>query len=263
MRELAPGELLGPYLLADELGRGGMGIVYRAERPGIGTVALKVLRPELSADETYRRRFEREGRIAAELEHPHLVPVVDAGVLDGRHYLAVRYVEGGSLAQRLERERALPRESVLRLAGELGAALDALHGRELVHRDVKPANVMLDQAGSAALTDFGLAKGAAHTVLTRPGELMGTVDYLAPELIRGAPASPASDVYALGCVLYECLAGRPPFAHAKGLVATGLAILGEAPPPLRDAPPSLARAVAAALEKDPARRPRSAGALAV
>ena len=260
------GDKLGPYLLVDFLGRGGMGIVFRAAREADGeTVALKVLRQELAADDVYERRFDRERRIASALEHPNLLPIVDAGESGGRRYVAVRFVDGCSLAELLEAGGPVSVPELLRLATEIGSALDALHEQGLVHRDVKPANVMLAPDGTAALTDFGLAKGDAYTVLTRPGQVMGTLDYLAPEVIKGEPASPASDVYAFGCVAFECLAGAPPFAGGT-VVEASLAHIGAEPADpaegREDAPAELGWAVRQALAKDPAERPRTATAYA-
>jgi serine/threonine-protein kinase len=252
--------------LRSVLGEGAMGVVFLAERESDGSsVALKVLRRKLSADETYARRFAHEARAAQEVSHRHLVPVLDVGEADGYRYLAVAYVEGGTLEDRLAAEGTLPVAAVVHLVAEIGGALDALHRKGLVHRDVKPSNVMLDRQGSASLTDFGLAKGPAYTVLTRPGQVVGTLDYLAPELITGNEASPASDLYALGCVLFECLAGASPFAD-RGVFEIGMAHLSEEPPDpcagRSDCPPDLAWAVRQALAKDPAARPPSATAYA-
>jgi serine/threonine protein kinase len=260
------GQRLGPYRIEARLGQGGMGIVFRALHDGDGrTVALKVLRDELGADEAFRRRLAREARAAAEVDHPNLAPVLEAGEADGRLYLAVGYVEGRSLAERLAAAGPLPLADLVRLAAEVGDGLDALHRRGIVHRDVKPANILLAADGSAVLGDFGLAKGRAWTVLTSPGQVLGTLDYLAPELIRGEPAGPLSDLYALGCVLYECLAGAPPFA-GRGVLRIGVAHLEEEPGDpaagRADVPPALAWTVRQALAKDPARRPPSPAALA-
>src|SRR4051812_38164735 len=184
MHEPEVGDRLGPYVLAEELGRGSMGTVFRASRGG-EDVALKLLRRELTSDEMFRRRFEREGRIAASVRHPHVVEVVDTGEAEGVPYLASRLVVGRSLAQRLEDDGPLPDDDLVRVLTEVATALDVLHERGLVHRDVKPSNVMLDADEHAALADFGLARGAADTVLTTPGHVSGTIDYLAPELVRG------------------------------------------------------------------------------
>jgi serine/threonine protein kinase len=256
-------EIVGPFRLERKLGEGAMGVVWLARR-GSEPVALKVLRPALAGNDVYVQRFLREARVAAEVRHRHLVPILEAGEAEGIYFLASAYVDGGSLAERLERERHLAAADAVRVAGHLAAALDALHEHGIVHRDVKPENVML-AADGAALTDFGLAKGDAYTVLTRPGEIMGTLDYIAPELISGGEASPASDVYALGCLVYECLTGAPPFA-ARGLFQVAVAHLEEEPRDPREAnpdvPPSVSWAVLQALAKDPAERPTTATALA-
>lgn len=264
--ELEAGGRLGPYRLEEVLGEGGVGIVFKAVRePDAEVVALKVLRAELRGDDTYRRRFAREGRIAAGLSHRHLVPVLDAGEADGHPYLAARYVEGASLAEALD-QGPLPLPALLRVAAEVATALDTLHREGLVHRDVKPSNIMLDESGSSFLTDFGLAKGAAATVLTKPGRVVGTLDYLAPEVIKGEPAGPAADIYALGCVVYECLTGLPPFA-GKSFPETALAILEDEPADPSagrdDLPPGLSFAVLQALAKKPAERPPTAAAYAL
>jgi serine/threonine-protein kinase len=260
------GEKVGPYRIEDVLGEGAVGIVYRAVRDDDNvTVAVKVLKERLSEDETFRRRFVHEARAAQHVQHDHLVPVLDAGEAGGRSYLVTAYVSGRTLAQRLEDDGPLPLDDLLQLVAQVGTALDALHREGLIHRDVKPSNLMLDERGRAAITDFGLAKGPAYTVLTKPGQVMGTLDYLAPELIRGEPATAASDLYALGCVVYECLTGVPPFG-GKSLFEVGAAHLNEPPPdPAEvrdDVTPSLSWGALKALEKDPAQRPPTATAYA-
>ena len=261
-----PGERLGPYQLEALLGQGFMGIVFLAEPEwGDERVALKVLRSELAGDELYRRRFEREARIASQVDHKHVVPVIDFGEASGRLYIASRYVRGGSLAERIAKSGPLALEELFRLAAELSRALDALHVRGLVHRDVKPANVMIDEEGSAGLTDFGLARSEADTVLTKTGFVVGTADYLAPEVIQGGPAGRSSDVYAFGCLLYECLAGAPPFA-GRSFVDTLVAQVAHEPPDPSvyrdDVPEAVCWAVMRALAKDPAARPKTASAYA-
>jgi serine/threonine-protein kinase len=251
-------ERLGPFELESKLGEGAMGIVWLARR-GDETVALKLLRPALAGNDVYRERFLREARVAAEVRHRHLVPVLDAGEVDGTWFLASSYVSGGSLAERLGGRPVPPAEAV-RVAIALAAALGALHEHGIVHRDVKPENVMLGEDG-AALTDFGLAKGEAYTVLTRPGEIMGTLDYIAPELISGGAASPASDLYALGCLVYECLTGAPPFA-SRGLFQVAVAHLEEEPAAPAGVAADLGWVVLRALAKDPDERPPSAAAFA-
>jgi serine/threonine protein kinase len=264
-RELESGDRLGEYSLESLLGEGGMGLVFRAVGADGKVIALKVLRRELGEDEVFKDRFGQEARAAAEVHHPNLVPILATGEADGRNYLVVRYAEGGSLDDRLRETGTLTVDETLGLVEELAAGLDALHALGLVHRDVKASNVVFDREGTAMLTDFGLAKGRAYTLLTRPGQVLGTAEYLAPELVKGARATPVTDVYALGCMIYECLTGKTPFGHKK-LVEIGLAHLDDIPPdPSADRPevgPELGQAVLVALEKDPARRPQSAGAFA-
>jgi serine/threonine protein kinase len=263
---LQPGERVGPFRLEEPLGEGAMGLVYRAVREPEGeTVALKVLKRALSRDSIYRQRFLREAEVAKRVEHRHLVPVVEAGEDDGVNYLAMQYVEGGSLDERIEAEGPLPLRDAVRVTAELASGLDALHREGLVHRDVKPSNIMLDRAGSAALTDFGLARGPAFTVLTKPGQVMGTLDYIAPELISGSPATPSSDVYALGCVTYECLTGQPPFAGLRIFEIAVAHVEREPTNPCElraELPSDLGWATLSALAKQPERRPTTARAYA-
>lgn len=264
--DLGVGDNLGGYRLMRVLGEGGMGIVFEALRErDQETVALKVLKRELAGDEIYKRRLAHEARAATDVRHKHLVPVLEAGEADGYHYLVVGYVRGRSLSDRISADGPLARDEIPRLAEQVGSGLDALHEAGLVHRDVKPANIMLDENGSAMLTDLGLARGRAYTVLTKPGEVMGTVDYIAPELIQGKKATASSDIYALGCTVFECVAGATPFA-SKGTFEVAVAHLEEAPPDpcagRQDLPESLSWAVLQALQKDPARRPPTATAYA-
>lgn len=243
-----------------------MGLVFRAVHEAKGEVAaLKVLKAELTEDDVYRQRFVHEARSASEVRHPHLVPILDAGDVDGRSYLATAYVDGATLEERIQTHGPLAVPELVRVIGEIAAGLDALHEHHLIHRDVKSANILLAADGTALLSDFGLAKGRAYTVLTRPGQVMGTLDYLAPELIRGQPATPASDLYALGCVAFECAAGKPPFSD-RSVLQVGMAHLDELPPDpgseRDDWPPALSQALLAPLEKEQDARPPSAGAYA-
>jgi serine/threonine protein kinase len=259
--KLAAGDILGPYRLESPLGEGGAGVVFRAKHDDGRTVALKVLRAELGEDETYRRRFLHEARAAEEVSHDNLVPIVEAGEHEGRYYLATLYVEGSTVEQRVSADGPLPVPDVVRICSDIASALDALHDASIIHRDVKASNVMLRDDGTALLTDFGLAKGQAYTVLTAPGSVMGTIEYLAPELIRGEPATRASDLYALACTAFECTTGHTPFA-ASSSFQIGLAHLQENPPdPAQDRDdwtPALSTALLSGLAKDPAERPSTA-----
>jgi serine/threonine-protein kinase len=263
---LALGTQIGPFRLEDFLGEGAMARVFRATRLDTGqVVALKLLKPKLAADPTYLRRFVHEARAAGSVRHPNLVPILDAGETDGRPYLAAAFVGGRSLGAMIEERGPLPFTDVVRIARQAGAGLDALHAAGLVHRDIKPANILLEPDGTAAVTDFGLAKGPAYTVLTNPGQVMGTLDYLAPELIRGSKGTTQSDLYAFGCVIYECLTGKPPFGD-RPMFQLAQAILNEqAPDPTvgrPDLPQQLHWAVGQALLKDPSHRPPSCAVLA-
>ncbi len=264
--ELDVGDNFGPFRLETLLGEGGMARVFRATRETAGdTVALKLMKPDLVGDDVYAKRFVHEARSAAEVRHAHLVPILEAGEVDGQYYLAVGYVAGRTVEQWIQSEGPLLLRDVLRLATEVASGLDALHAAGVVHRDIKASNLLVDESGSTLLTDFGLAKGQGYTALTKPGQVLGTLDYLAPELIRGEQASPASDIYAFGCTVYECVAGKTPFGD-KSLLQVGLAHLDEEPPDpggaRDDWSPELSRAVLQALEKDPALRPSTATAYA-
>jgi serine/threonine-protein kinase len=265
-RELEPGDTLGNYRLESLLGEGGMGLVFRAVRTDDGReVAVKVLKVQLAGDLLFQHRFRQEARAAAEVSEPHLVPIIEADQADGRHYLAVDYMPGGSLTARIAADGPLSGADLVRVISEVGAGLDALHAATIVHRDIKPQNILFAADGRAMLTDFGLARGRAYTVLTQPGQVMGTLDYLAPELIKGAPATPLTDIYALGCVAFECASGHAPFAD-HSMFQVGLAHLEEPPPdPVADRPdlgPAVSAALLSALEKSPDARPQTATAYA-
>src|SRR5262245_1812491 len=191
-----------------------MGVVYRATELALDRpVALKLIAPELAGDAAFRERFLRESRLAASIDHPGILPVYAAGEADGELYLAMRYVDGTDLRALLEREGPLSPERAVPLTEQVAAAVDAAHERGLVHRDIKPGNVLIDSGSHCYLSDFGLTKqlveGDATTIA--PGRLAGTLDYLAPEQIRHETVDGRADQYALACVLYECLSGRPPF----------------------------------------------------
>ncbi len=249
------------------LGRGGMGVVYLAFDPRLKRrVALKVLAPELAHDRSFRERFIRESEVAASLDHPNVVPIFEAGEHDGVLYIAMRYVEGTDLGGLLEREGPLDPTRAVALITQVASALDAAHEVGLIHRDVKPGNVLVGKADHAYLTDFGLIRRMSHgTSLTRTGQFMGTIEYVAPEQIRGDAVDGRADVYSLGCLLHECLTGVSPFA--SDLEVTMLyAHLEEAPPRVTDRrpelPPGIDAVVAKAMAKRAADRYPTAGALA-
>jgi serine/threonine-protein kinase len=248
------------YRLGAILGEGATGVVHRAFGPDGTEVAVKLLRPEHAGDIVARRRFEREARIAAEIDSPYLVPVLESG--DG--FIVLPLFRDGSLARRLAERGSLGLGEAVTLAAQLGKGLDALHARGVLHRDLKPSNVLLD-GDRAALADFGLARGADSTRMTRDGQPLGTALYLAPELIEGTDATPAADIYALGCVLYECLVSEPPFT-GRSLAELGFAHLVEPPPDPRERRPELSSDVAltllTALQKSPTDRPTTATAFA-
>ena len=251
---LSPGTTFAGYRIDWLVGRGGMGVVYRAmdlslERP----VALKLIAPELAEDERFRSRFLREPRLAASLDHPNVIPIYEAGEHEGWLYLAMRFVEGSDLRALLKREGKLPPEQALGILDQVAGALDAAHRRALVHRDVKPANVLIDESGHAYLTDFGITKQLGGESMDT-GRMVGTLDYLAPEQIRGDPVDGRTDVYALGCLLYACLSGAPPFRRATE-AETLWAHMQEEPAPLKGHPeldPVLRRALAKDRDDRPA-----------
>ncbi|MFF7352971.1 MULTISPECIES: serine/threonine-protein kinase [Streptomyces] len=219
----SPSGLIGAeiagYRVERELGRGGMAVVYRAKDLRLGrTVALKLLAPEYTRNDAFRRRFAQESRVAAAIDHPNIVPVFEAGETDGILYIAMCFVAGQDLRALLDREGPLPAATALRIAAQLASALDAAHARDLVHRDVKPGNVLVakgvdsDHPEHVYLTDFGLAKKSLSlTGFTTAGEFVGTLDYVAPERVAGRPVDGRSDLYSLACVVHEMLAGTPPF----------------------------------------------------
>ena len=262
------GSDLAGYRLESVIGRGGMGVVYLATDLRLKRrVALKLVSPELASDARFRERFLREAELAASLDHSHVVPVYAAGELDGQLWMAMRYVEGEDLATLLEREGPLEPPRAVELLGQVGEALDAAHEHGLVHRDVKPANVLLTLEGGAEhcyLADFGLARSPSEAHAATAVHLSGTVDYTAPEQIAHEPIGARVDVYSLGCVLYECLAGQPPFRRDRPAM-TLFAHFEEPPPSLHEHRPELPEAIdliiATALAKEPEERYGSCGEL--
>src|SRR4051812_10212071 len=237
------------YRIEEVAGRGGMGVVYRAQHMHLGrTVALKLLNPELAASDEFRERFIREARAAAELEHPNIVPVYDAGEVEGRLYLAMKFIEGTDLAQLLDKETRLTAERTLPILQQLADALDAAHHHGLIHRDVKPANALLE-GERLYLTDFGLTRRVDSTrPLPATGRAVGTAAYLAPEQIRGEPLDRRVDVYALGCVVYQCLGGQPPYLRDTDMLIMW-AHVGAEPPSLATERPELPSTIDRVIKK--------------
>jgi len=266
---LAAGSQIAGYTIEEQIGRGGMAVVYRASDSRLSRhVALKILAPELASDAGYRQRFLREMRAAAAVDHPNIVPVFDAGEADGALYIAMRYVDGWDVRTMLENEPRLPAGRVVRLITQAASALDAAHARDLVHRDVKPGNMLIgrDHPDHLYLSDFGLSKQRVSSEpLTLTGQFMGTLDYMAPEQIEGNPIDGRADLYALACTAFEMLAGQPPFQRDAGLAVMWAQV--SAPPPslqaLRpDLPPAVDQVMATALAKTPGARYPSCTAFA-
>jgi YVTN family beta-propeller protein len=263
---LHEGDEFAGHRIVGIAGRGGMGVVYRAiqldlDRP----VALKLIAPHLAEDPGFRDRFVRESRAAASIDHPNVIPIYYTGEDDGALYIAMRYVEGSDLRTLVRAEQHLDAGRAANIVAQVASALDAAHARGIVHRDVKPANVLLGAGEHAYLTDFGLTKNvASHTGSTREGGWVGTLGYVAPEQIRGERIDARADVYALGCVLYHALAGQPPYQRETD-EATLWAHLHDDPPSVHDHAPSVSdrfdSVLARALAKDPDDRFQSAGDL--
>jgi serine/threonine-protein kinase len=268
------GTTLAGYRIEAVLGRGGMGVVYRAEHLSLGRkLALKVLPPELAADASFRRRFVNESRLAASIEHPNIIPIYEAGEANGLLFLAMRYVEGPDLGRLLAAAGPLEPWRALALLSQVGEALDAAHASGLVHRDVKPGNVLVAQGvGTRAaehcyLCDFGLVKPVdGRSDLTLSGPFLGTVAYTAPEQLQGEPLDGRTDVYALGCMTFRCLAGALPFERGSDMAVVE-AHLREPPPRLSsrrpELPPALDPVIARAMAKTlPERHPSCAAFMA-
>jgi hypothetical protein len=267
--ELADGDEFAGYRIEQRLGRGGMGILYLAVEPGLERrVALKLIAPEAAADEVFARRFAEESRIAASIEHPNVVPIYAAGEEDSVPWIAMRYVAGSDLGRRIAREGRLAPAEAVALIAQVGNGLDAIHAAGLVHRDVKPANVLLSgEPGSehAYITDFGVARNVAtESGLTQTGRFVGTLDYVAPEQISGEPIDARVDVYALGCLLFKLLTGEVPFPR-EGEAARLYAHLNDPPPApslyVPEVPMALDDVVVRAMSKPPDDRYPSAGDL--
>jgi serine/threonine protein kinase len=253
------GRVVAGYRIEERIGRGGMGVVYRAQHLNLQRrAAIKIIAPDLAEASGFRERFNREARIAAALQHPNIVTVYDAGEEDGLLYLAMQFIEGSDLSAVLRSQGRLRPYRAIDVCRQVAAALDAAHGQGLIHRDVKPANVLIE-GRTAFLTDFGLTKRieGTRTQLTKAGDVVGTIHYVAPEQIEGGRVDARTDVYSLGCLLYHCLTGELPFARDTD-VAVIYAHLSEEPPRLSSVRPELPggldAVIAKALEKAPDRR---------
>jgi serine/threonine-protein kinase len=263
--ELRVGDEFAGHRIEAEASAGGMGVVYRATHLLLErTVALKLIAPSLASNPAFRSRFEREWRLLAALDHPNVIDIYEAGEYEGRPYLCMRWVQGGDLAQRLRGTAGLEPKVALDILGQVAAALDAAHQRGVVHRDIKPANILLD-GERVWLTDFGAGKDLeGRDTRTATGQWVGTVDYVAPELLDGKTATPRSDVYSLGCVLFEALTGHVPFERENG-VATLWAHRFQPPPKSSEVraglPSALDDVLRRALAKEPEERQASAGEL--
>ena len=221
MSALVGTQLSGRYRLDAQVGTGGMSTVYRAFDATLERrVAIKLMHRDIAADSDQLERFRREARAVAQLSHPHIVGVIDAGEEDGRPYIVFEYVEGETLKDRIRRLGRLPVDEAIAYAIEIARALGAAHGRGIVHRDVKPQNVLVDEEGSAKVTDFGIARSMDDSGLTAEGRVLGTTDYVSPEQALGHDVNGQSDIYSLGVVLYEMLTGDVPF-HGENQVVRG------------------------------------------
>ncbi|MET0455403.1 MAG: protein kinase, partial [Mycobacterium sp.] len=263
MAELHAGDVLGGVRIDAVAGRGGMGIVYRGTELGLKrTVAIKLVRGDLAGNAEFRARFTRESEIAASLDHAHVIPVFAAGEDQGRLYVTMRYVDGTDLREEINRRGRLDPYFAATVISQIASALDAAHRRGLVHRDVKPANILLadsDGRPHAYLTDFGVSRAAQSDGLTQAGAMVGTDDYMAPEQFENKGVDGRSDVYALGCVLYETLTGHVPFQR-DSMAAKLYAHLRQPPPDLpAHLPTELNRVIRRAMAKSPGERYATAG----
>jgi eukaryotic-like serine/threonine-protein kinase len=254
MSTLLGTSLNGRYRLEARIGAGGMSTVYRATDVTLERqVAIKLMNREVASDSDQLERFRREARAVAQLSHPHIVGVIDAGEDDGRPYIVLEYVEGETLKDRIRRNGRLPITESVAYAIEIARALGAAHARHIVHRDVKPQNVLIDPEGSAKVTDFGIARTLEEDGLTADGRVLGTTDYVSPEQALGHHVSGQSDLYSLGIVLYEMLTGEVPFS-GENQVAVAMKHVREEIPDVQDKRPEVSAALAAVLETATAKR---------
>jgi serine/threonine protein kinase len=261
---LSPGSVIAGYEVEAVVGSGGIGVLYRARQVRLDrTVALKLVEAEVAREPVVRERLRREARTVAALDHPNVVPLYEAGEEDGTVYIVTRWVDGTELGTLIRQEGPLDPARAARIAAQIASALEVAHEKGLIHRDVKPSNVIVAAEDHVYLTDFGLTKRAeSATGFTAAGQMLGTIDYVAPEQIEGGEAGPRGDVYGLGCVLFEMLTGAAPFAGETGGMAKMWAHLNAEPPSVReqrlDAPQALDDVILRALSKLPDDRPSAA-----
>jgi hypothetical protein len=254
------------YRLGEQIAAGGMGAVYRAVDETLGRqVAVKALRRELAADPTFLERFRREARAAAGLSHPGVAGVYDYGELGGQPFIVTELVEGETLAERVAARGRLPWREAVAIGEQVAAALAAAHAHGLVHRDVKPANILLGRDGRAKVTDFGIAQAAQTATLTRTGMVLGSANYVAPEQAKGGHVGPAADLYSLGCVLFEAVTGETPYRGGNAVAIATQHVSAPVPDPREhrpELPPEVAELIIRALQKQPAGRFPSGAAMA-
>ena len=250
------------YELEQKIGEGGMARVYRGRDLRLNRrIAVKVLHSHYASDPGFLQRFHHEAQAAANLRHPNIVDVYDVGLDGDVHYIVMEYVDGSDLKALLARGGPLPIDQAVAIAEAVASGLSAAHRVGLVHRDIKPQNIIVGPGGQVKITDFGIAKSALSTAMTETGVTFGTADYISPEQARGQPATPRSDIYSLGVTLYEMLTGRLPFS-GESSIAVAMQHVGEEPPPLRmlnpRIPPALEALTLRAMSKDPDARPATA-----
>lgn len=252
----------GRYRVEHELGRGGMAKVYRGEDTVLGrTVAIKILAPQFADDPNFVTRFRREAQAAARISNQNLVSVFDTGSDDGVHYIVMEFVEGKTLAEFLSGGGRIMPDRAIDIAMHVCRALEAAHAQGVIHRDIKPGNIMLDQRGEVKVTDFGIARVTSSETVAQTAAVLGTASYLSPEQAQGQPVDARSDIYSLGCVLYEMVAGRPPFLGDSPVAVASKQVLEQPTPPSklnRDVSPDLDAVILRALAKNPANRYQSA-----
>src|SRR5918996_3225608 len=257
MDNLQPGQMLGPYRIINQIGKGGMANVYKAYQPSVDRyVAVKVLPSQLAESKEFATRFQQEARIIAKLEHPHILPVFDYGESDGIAYFVMRYLEAGTLKDKMVAHRPLPLNEIDRIFTQLTDALSYAHSFGIIHRDLKPANALVDSHGNIFLTDFGIAKllESASPRLTQTDAIMGTPAYISPEQAQAGTVDQRSDIYSLGIILYEMVTGQVPFAADTPLAIILKHVSDPLPLPSLikpDIPASIEQIILKALAKDP------------